>query len=596
MLELPTHAHRRILVIDDNEAIHRDFQKVFQPIHRLTTTAVDAAEALLFGAATHDVAPVTFEVEFATQGAAGLERVRQARREQRPYAMAFVDGRMPPGWDGVETIGKIWAEYPDLQVVLCTAYSDYTLSEILKRLGLCDRLVILKKPFDNIEVLQLAYALTEKWRLLQATRTRTGELEQHVAARTAELQTANEQLHREIAERKRAEEYFRQSQKMEAIGQLAGGVAHDFNNMLTVIRGYAQCLLAHPQLDHTVRGPMQQIDAAAERAANLTRQLLAFSRKQVLQPEPLQLPEVIQQLAKMLRRILGEDIALEIHTPTTGAGIVADRAMLEQVLLNLVVNARDAMPRGGQLQIHTDEVELTAATAAANPQARAGKFIRLQVVDAGCGIAPEVLPRIFEPFFTTKESGKGTGLGLATVYGVVKQHEGWIEVTSTVNQGTTFNLFFPANLTTVAPPSTQPEITPASGGRETILLVEDEPSLRKLTRTVLERYGYRVITAVSGPEALQLWSQHATEVDLLLTDMVMPGGISGYELAQRLLAQKTGLKVIYSTGYSLEMADRDAVLQPTDHFLSKPYTPEKLATAVRNCLDGILLDSPASVA
>jgi two-component system, NtrC family, sensor kinase len=587
MTQLPDQSHRRILIVDDNEAIHQDFLKVLKPATGATATAVDEAEALLFDDAVSGPARAHFEVDFAGQGAAGLALVQRAVREKRPYALAFVDGRMPPGWDGIETIARLWAEYPDLQVVLCTAYSDYSLPEIISRLGLCDRLVILKKPFDNIEVLQLAHALTEKWLLLQQSRERTQELEHHVAERTAALEAANQQLRMESVERQRAEENFRQAQKMEAIGQLAGGVAHDFNNMLTVIRGYAQCLLANPNLDAMIRQPMQQIDSAAERAGNLTRQLLAFSRKQVLQPEPLHLPEVITQVAKMLRRILGEDIALEIQPAPTGGGVLADRAMLEQVLLNLVVNARDAMPRGGQLQISTSEVELTAAAGPAHSQARAGRFVCLRVTDSGCGIPPEILLRIFEPFFTTKAAGKGTGLGLATVYGVVKQHEGWIEVESKVNHGTTFKLFFPASAAP-APASVAPEPAPvaAAGGRETIFLVEDEASLRKLTRMVLQRYGYRVITAVSGAEALSLWPQHATEVDLLLTDMVMPGGLSGYQLAHRLLAQKTGLKVIYTTGYSLEMADRDAALLPTDYLLTKPFTPEKLAAIVRNCLDG----------
>jgi CheY-like chemotaxis protein len=207
------------------------------------------------------------------------------------------------------------------------------------------------------------------------------------------------------------------------------------------------------------------------------------------------------------------------------------------------------------------------------------------VADSGCGIPPEVLPRIFEPFFTTKEVGKGTGLGLATVYGIVKQHEGWIEVESAVKQGTTFKLFFPASVVPVKSAAAASSPSPVAGGNESIFLVEDEPALRKLTRTVLQRYGYRVITAVSGADALNVWPQHARDIDLLLTDMVMPDGVSGYDLGQRLQAQKTGLKVIYSSGYSLELADRDAVLQAADRFLSKPYTPEKLATMVRSCLD-----------
>ncbi|MEK7781775.1 MAG: response regulator [Verrucomicrobiota bacterium] len=578
----PIQSHRRLLVIDDNEAIHGDYKKIFGPV---TTAgqAVAAAEARLFGETPAQVAQANFEVDFAFQGEAGLEMVRQSVRAQRPYAMAFVDGRMPPGWDGVETIARIWREYPDLQVVLCTAYADYSLQEIMDHVGICDRLVILKKPFDNIEVLQLAHALTEKWLLLQQAREKTGALEQRVAARTSELEAANTKLRTEITERQRAEENFRQSQKMEAIGQLAGGVAHDFNNMLTVIRGYAQCLLADPALDHKVRGPMQQIDGAAERAANLTRQLLAFSRKQVLQPELLNLNEVIGCITKMLHRILGEDIALQIQNTCADSGVMADRSMIEQVLLNLVVNARDAMPRGGRLLIQTTDVEFGAG---ANANARAGKFVCLRVADSGCGIPPEVQPRIFEPFFTTKEVGKGTGLGLATVYGIVKQHDGWIEVESTVQQGTAFSLYFPTSIVPVKAATVSAPPSPVAGGHESIFLVEDEPVLRKLTRTVLQRYGYRVITAVSGADALKVWPQHATDIDLLLTDLVMPDGISGHDLARRLQAQKTGLKVIYSSGYSLELADRDAVLQSGDHFLPKPYTPEKLATLVRGCLDG----------
>jgi CheY-like chemotaxis protein len=208
------------------------------------------------------------------------------------------------------------------------------------------------------------------------------------------------------------------------------------------------------------------------------------------------------------------------------------------------------------------------------------------VTDCGCGISAEILPHIFEPFFTTKEVGKGTGLGLATVYGIVKQHEGWVEVESALQQGTTFKLFFPASATPVNPPAPAGTPSQVPGGREAVFLVEDEPALRKLTRTVLQRYGYRVITAVSGADALKVWPEHAAEIDLLLTDMVMPDGVSGYDLAQRLQAEKTGLKVIYSSGYSLEMVNRDAVLQPGDHFLPKPYTPEKLAKMVRRCLDG----------
>ena len=576
----------RILVIDDNPAIHDDFRKIFQAPAECVA-ALETVERSLFGGTPAPNRPLPFSLSTASQGAEGLALVRRAiHEEQQPYAVAFVDMRMPPGWDGVETIARLWEEDPTLQAVICTAYSDYSLEEILRELGHSDRLVILKKPFDSIEVLQLAHALTAKWQLFHRAMAKAGELERLVAERTSELQATNEKLRGEIAERVQAEGNLRQSQKMEAIGQLAGGVAHDFNNMLTVIRGYAQCLLGDQTLEHKARGPLQQIDGAAERAANLTRQLLAFSRKQVLQPELLNLPEVIGLITKMLHRILGEDIALQIQNAPEGSGVVADRAMLEQVLLNLVVNARDAMPRGGALLIQTTDVEFPSEPGIDHPRARVGKFVCMSVADSGCGISPEILPRIFEPFFTTKEVGKGTGLGLATVYGIVKQHEGWIEVESAVGQGTTFKLFFPASATPVKPKAPSGGVTHITGGNESIFLVEDEPALRKLTRTVLQRYGYRVITAISGAEALKVWPEHAADIDLLLTDLVMPGGVSGHDLARRLLAEKTGLKVIYSSGYSLEMADRDAVLQEGDHFLPKPYTPEKLATMVRGCLDG----------
>jgi len=578
--------HRqRILVIDDNPAIHTDFRKIFA-LAAEPASAMTLAEASLFGDAAAAEPVPHFELDFAFQGLQGLEMLQQAIRVDQPYALAFVDMRMPPGWDGVETIARLWEAAPALQVVICTAYSDYSLDEILRELGHSDRLVILKKPFDSIEVLQLAHALTAKWQLFHCALSKAGELERRVAERTNELQATNEKLRAEIAERQRAEENFRQSQKMEAIGQLAGGVAHDFNNMLTVIRGYAQCLLASSTLDQQVRGPLQQIDGAAERAANLTRQLLAFSRKQVLKPELLNLNEVIGLITKMLHRILGENIALEIQGTQEKLGVLVDRGMIEQVLLNLVVNARDAMPRGGRLLVRTAEVDFTPEMVAPGSRARAGKFVCLSVADSGCGIPPEILARIFEPFFTTKEAGKGTGLGLATVYGIVKQHEGWIDVESAVNEGTTFKIYFPACALAASTAPVAGPGTGVSGGKEAIFLVEDEPALRTMTHMVLQHYGYRVITADSGAEALKAWPEHAADIDLLLTDMVMPGGVSGYDLAQRLQAQKSSLKVLYSSGYNLESVEREGVFQVGEHFLPKPYTPEKLASTVRGCLDG----------
>jgi two-component system NtrC family sensor kinase len=576
--------NRRILIIDDNPSIHDDFRKIFPtaPAHQ---TALEAAEATLFDLDSQP-SDVRFELDFAFQGQEGLARIQTALAAGQPYAMAFVDVRMPPGWDGVETIAHLWEVQPDLQCVICTAYSDYSLDEITRKLGRSDRMVILKKPFDNIEALQLAHALTEKWELLRKARLNAADLERCVAVRTAELREANEKLQVEMTERTHLESIVRQAQKMEAIGQLAGGIAHDFNNILTVIRGYLCLVLADESLEHRTREPLQQVDAAAQRAAGLTRQLLTFSRKQLVQREALNLNEVISQITKMLHRLLGEDVALQIEPASGLPEVHADRAMLEQVLVNLAVNARDAMQNGGRLLIETRREEFFQVPPAANPEARPGRFVCLAVTDSGSGIEPQVMAHLFEPFFTTKEVGKGTGLGLATVYGIVKQHGGWIEVSSQPGQGARFKIYFPeyrSPVTQATPAAvTQPR---ASGGTETIFLVEDEPSLRGVAARVLRNYGYQVITACSGAEALRVWPEHADKVDLLLTDMVMPEGISGRELAQQLQQAKPALKVLFSSGYSTELVGRDALLQDGKNFLPKPYNPDKLALTVRACLN-----------
>jgi PAS domain S-box-containing protein len=389
----------------------------------------------------------------------------------------------------------------------------------------------------------------------------------------------------DITERKQLEEQLRQSQKMEAFGQLAGGIAHDFNNLLTIIQGNV-ALLQEP-LNPDQAGGLVEISKAAERAANLTRQLLTFSRRQLFQPKPLDLNEVVANTSKMLQRLIGEHIGLETHFAPGGAPIQADHTMMEQILINLAVNSRDAMPKGGRLVIQTAAIDVSRADAQANPEARPGSFIRLKVTDTGCGIAPETIERIFEPFFTTKEVGKGTGLGLATVFGIVAQHHGWIEVESKLNSGTTFHIHLP-RLAESGKALTELSHTPdVRGGNETILLVEDEAPVRSMARTVLEQKGYHIIEADSGPSALELWKQHRDAIDLLLTDMVMPGGISGQELARRLLSEKPGLKVIYNSGYTDEMLGENSPLRDNPNFMEKPFGPHKLLQHVRDCLDGV---------
>ena len=392
-------------------------------------------------------------------------------------------------------------------------------------------------------------------------------------------------LFRDVTLQKRLEEQLRQSQKMEAIGQLAGGVAHDFNNILTIILGHAS-LLAMSPLDARSLASANQIKQASERAAGLTRQLLAFGRKQIVNPRPLDLNRVVGGMTEMLGRLLGEDIALQLNFSSEPAVIEADPTMMEQILLNLAVNSRDAMPHGGRLAIRISLRELDTAYIRKSVEASPGRYICLSHTDTGDGIPPENLQRIFEPFFTTKELGKGTGLGLATVYGIVKQHKGWIEVESEMGKGTTFHIFLPASAV-LAPQieaATETQFR-ALGGTETVLVVEDERDLREIITRTLNRHGYRVFQAVDGNNALQIWSEYKNEIQLVFTDVIMPGGMNGRELADKLWVEKPKLKVIFSTGYGADALGRGFKLDPELNYLQKPYLPHALARIVRKSLD-----------
>jgi len=748
----------RILLVDDTVAIHGDFRKILADDD---AAELDQSEADLFGLGTTSKPRGGFVLDSAYQGQDALKLLRQAIAEGRPYALAFVDIRMPPGWDGIETIAQLWTVDPDLQVVISTAYSDYSWSEISQRFGSTDNLVILKKPFDNIEVLQLTHALTKKWSLSHQSKRHVQLLDDTVRERTEQLRSANQELMLEIAERIRAEarieafsklgqrlsatktaraaaeiiveaadrligwdscfldlysaaddilshvlyadiiegkrkaclpdldhrppssiarkaieaggqlilkddpeqmqaatvpfgdatrpsasilivpirndaavigvisiqsykpkayhqasletlqaladhcggaldrinteealhstrEQLRQAQKLEAVGQLAGGVAHDFNNLLTVIRGNTELVLMNPaQLQPIAIECLNQAVAAADRAAKLTRQLLAFSRKQVMQSQPLNLSDVVSNMSKMLKRIIGEHIQLQCQCESGLALVQADAGMIEQVLVNLVVNARDAMPRGGQLVISTGALELDAIQARNHEEARPGRFITLRVADSGTGIATEHLPHIFEPFFTTKDVGKGTGLGLATVYGIVKQHQGWIEVSTKLGQGSVFTLFLPAIEAHSAAPAEVKDLSKPPGGKERILLVEDEDSVRLLTRRLLEKFGYTVHEAASGRAALEMCNSGSLQLDLLLTDIIMPEGVTGRELAEQLRAVNPKLKVIFTSGYSGDVLGHDTefVRQTNSRFVAKPCSPKLLLETIRQYLD-----------
>lgn len=382
------------------------------------------------------------------------------------------------------------------------------------------------------------------------------------------------------------EAQFRQSQKMECVGQLAAGIAHDINNVLTVVQGRVGLLLPKLPSDSDVSKSLKQVSSAAERAARFIQQLLMFSRKQVIQTKVLDFNAVIHNLEGMLSRMLGEDIVLETAPGHDIPFIEADTGMIEQVVMNLAVNSRDAMPRGGKLMMTTAVVDIDESYTSQHAGSRKGKFVSLTVKDTGCGMDAKTLERIFEPFFTTKDVGKGTGLGLATVYGIVRQHKGWVEVQSELNVGTTFKIFLPAATNKKRSSSTEFIYRPdeVQGGKENILVVEDEVGLREMVREVLQSYHYGVSVASSGPEALRIWKEVNGNIDLLVTDMIMPGGMTGRELAEELKKQKPGLKIIYTSGYSSELVGKD-LAQDGTVFLPKPYRPPQLALLVRQCLD-----------
>ncbi len=382
---------------------------------------------------------------------------------------------------------------------------------------------------------------------------------------------------------RRSEEQLRQAQKMEAVGRLAGGVAHDFNNVLTVITGYVELILNDLKPTDPLRADIEEIQTAAERAARLTRQLLLFSRQQVVEPRVVDLHEVLADMERMLQRILGEDVTLVAVPPKAPGRVKVDPSHIEQVILNLVVNARDAMPTGGQLTIETSNVMLDEAYALGHLPTKAGPHVMLAVTDTGCGMDRATLARIFEPFFTTKGPGRGTGLGLSTVFGIVQQSGGNIWVYSEPGKGTTFKIYLPR--VDAAVDAAKAEVpAEALRGAETILLVEDEVQVRTIVLSLLRRQGYRVLVAQHAGEALLLCERHEAPIDLLLTDVVMPQ-MSGPELATRLAATRPAMKVLCMSGYTDDSIVRHGVLDGRIAFIQKPLTPASLARKVREVLD-----------
>jgi two-component system, cell cycle sensor histidine kinase and response regulator CckA len=392
---------------------------------------------------------------------------------------------------------------------------------------------------------------------------------------------------RDITELKKLEQQFRQSQKMESFGQLAGGVAHDFNNILAVMKMQLDLFTDDGRLTPEQVDCIKELGVSTERASALTRQLLLFSRKEILQLRDLDLNQSVNGMTNMLRRVLGADIEVQFRFSLQLMAIHADAGMMDQVLLNLAVNSRDAMPKGGQLIIETSAVNFARTAQLPPPLGRPGAFVCLSVSDNGCGIPAANLARIFEPFFTTKPTGRGTGLGLATLFGIVQLHKGWVNVESEVGRGTTFRIYLPRleKLLTTQQKPEQLKLSSLPGGNETILLVEDDDFLRPSICNTLSRLGYHVIPVSNGVKALEIWQERREQIDMLITDLVMPGGLTGKKLGELLLKQSPKLKVIYASGYSAEIGGADFPLKEGVNFLAKPFLVQKLAQTIRALLD-----------
>ncbi len=485
--------------------------------------------------------------------AAGMQEALQ----KQPWDVVISDYEMP-GFGGFEALALLKNSGQDAPFILVSAVVSEETAVAAMKAGAHD--YIMKRKLTR-----LAPAIERE---LREARTRAAKKEAEAALR-------------------HSEEQLRQAQKLEAVARLAAGVAHDFNNLLTAITGHSDLLLRALDLGDPRRKNAEQIEKCAQMAAALTRQLLTFSRKQAIEPRVLNLHDVLNNIQRMLRRLIGEDIEFHAALEAAPAHIKADPGQLEQVIMNLAVNARDAMPGGGRLCVSTARVTPDQARLKDVPGLVPREYVMLAVADTGTGMTAEVKAHLFEPFFTTKPAGKGTGLGLATCFGIVKQSGGHIQVESELGKGTTFKLYFPSALEPVAPARAANPATPALGGAETVLLVEDEAVVRELAAVTLREKGYNVMEAGNGEEGLRLAQNHNGGIDLVLTDVVMPV-VGGMQMAQRLREVRPSAKVLFTSGYSEEVIGPQGVLEPGVAFLQKPFVAATLARRVREVLDAPL--------
>ena len=604
--------NRRLLIIDDNPAIHEDFRKILVPDDvPANAHGIEADEAAIFGDAPAATAAsgVVFEVDSASQGQEGLDLIRRAQEEQRPYTMAFVDVRMPPGWDGIETTRQIWAICPDLQIVICTAYSDYSWSEMQEQIKPRDRLLILKKPFDTVEVLQLAHALTEKWRLQQEFKCLMSDLEARVQLRTRELESSMEEavrsrekerlscesLRHEMAERGRLEQCFREQAALldkttDAI------VVSDLEHRITYWNKGAEKIYGWsakevigqraPALLYREITPFETAVASiVKRGAGMVRQLLTFASGLEGKQLAVQVDHLLREIEKIANETFLKTVQVRSEIPADLWTVQGDPTQLHQVLLNLCVNARDAMPDGGTLKLSARNQTIDKHYVGLNGEVGPGPYIAIQVEDTGTGMPPEVIERIFEPFFTTKELGKGTGLGLSTSLGIIKSHHGFLHVESLPGAGTKFLEMLPAHTAGATVAEARAETELPRGRGELVLVVDDESDVRQVVQQILEAFGYWVLLAADGSEAVALYTSRKEEIAVVVTDMMMPV-MDGPATIRALMRLNPQVRIIAASGLSTSSNAAKAAKEGVKQFIPKPYTTATLLQTVHAVLQG----------
>ena len=585
--ETQTEVLRRILIIDDNPDIHKDFAMILTA--KADLSDLEALESELFGMENQEpqwTGP-SFDLDFASQGKQGLEKVELALAQDMPYQLAFVDMRMPPGWDGLKTIEEIWAVDPDIQVVICTAYSDYSWEDISQRLGMNENLLILKKPFDTSEVAQLASTLTQKWILARKAKINREELERQVARRTKALRDSNEQLKKEMSERQSLEEQLLRSQKMEAIGTLAAGVAHDLNNILSGILSYPDLLLMKMNESDPMYRPLSVIRKSGRKAAAIVQDMLTLARRNVAVMEPLDLKALVRNFldGPECRTILDyhSGVRIKFSYKMKDAPVNGSAIHLEKMVMNLISNAAEAMADGGNLTVEISEQELSDPLPGYSAVAP-GRYVRLLVSDEGLGISPDDIEHVFEPFFTRKKMGRsGTGLGMTVVWDTVNHHSGYIQVDSAQGRGTAIIVYLPICENDLPVAKDVPGHKELSGNGEHILVVDDVAEQREIATAIFQELGYTVDAVASGESALAYLD--SKPADLLLLDMIMDPGIDGLETLKQVLAKHPGQKAVIASGYTKNERVRTA-LKLGASFVNKPYRMEEIARAVKACLHG----------